>query len=148
MTSARPPRSTRRPWTREEVAHVLARRGQDKLRRIARELGRTSSAVAHMLSRQGYSARRATLTDWEDTLRRLHSTGLTDAAIAQRMGTSRSTVGRRRGRLGLVANTMPPAARQARYRRSMQTAEADALVDLRWRPVRVARLLEEGRPGA
>jgi transposase len=129
-----------RPWHDQEVEYVLANRQRLKLAAIARHLGRSVASVRNMLVYHGHSRRKRARAEWESALRRLHRAGKSDAEIAPVLGCARGTVQRRRVQLGL-----PPVAWKGwrqRYRRQMENADASNLVDLRWRPVRVARLVE------
>jgi AraC-like DNA-binding protein len=133
-----------RPWLSRELDYLAAHAGRVAVAVLARHLGRSRASVAGALVEHGLSRPRTPRHRWEGLLRTLHARGYSDARLARRMGCSRSTAGRRRESLGLPPNPWRGREARARYRRQMDAADATHLVDLRWRPVRVAALLGEG----
>jgi hypothetical protein len=134
----------RKPWTDNELEFVLANRHRLKLSALARKLGRSKASVVNALVYYGHSKKKASMKSWEGKLRRLHAGGLTDLEMSLKLGCSRAAAQRRRVRLGLPPN--PYRGHAGRYRRQMANADASNLIDLRWRPARVARLVSgEGR---
>jgi hypothetical protein len=135
----------RKPWTDNEVEYVLANRGRRKLEAIARHLGRSKASVVGMLVHYGHTRKKEPRKAWAAALRTMHKQGWSDARIAVRLGCSRETARRRRETLGLPPNPYQGLEARRRYRRQMDNADATNLIDLRWRPARVARLTGEGR---
>jgi hypothetical protein len=134
----------KKPWTDNELEFVLANRHRLKLAALAKRLGRSKASVVNALVYYGHSKKKTPRASWEGKLRRLHAGGLTDLEMSVRLGCSRAAAQRRRVRLGLSPNPYPGHA--GRYRRQMENADASNLIDLRWRPARVARLVSgEGR---
>jgi hypothetical protein len=132
----------RKPWTDNEVEYVLANRGRRKLEAIARHLGRSKASVVGMLVHYGHTRKKQPRKAWVAALRTMHRQGWSDARIALRLGCSRETARRRREALGLPPVAWRGLEARRRYRRQMDNADATNLIDLRWRPARVARLLE------
>ncbi len=128
-----------RPWLRWELDYALANKDRLKYAGIGRRLGRSARSVASALERYGRAGHYQRRAAWEPTLRELHARGLVDTEIASETGVGRATVQRRRALLGLEPN--PYTGHRERYERQMHNADANNLVDLRWRPLRVAALL-------
>jgi hypothetical protein len=131
-----------RPWLSRELDYLAAHAGRVGVDVLARHLGRSRASVVGALVYHGLSRRKARREDWEPVLRRLHAKGWSDRRIGEHAGWDRSTVTRRRKRLGLPPHPFVGAPARARYRRQMRNADASNLIDLRHRPRRVAELLE------
>jgi AraC-like DNA-binding protein len=94
-----------------------------------------------MLVHHGLTRKKQPSAAWAAALRTLHRRGWSDARVAARLGCSRETARRRREALGLPPNPWRGLESRQRYRRQMDNADAVNLIDLRWRPARVAKLL-------
>lgn len=72
--------------------------------RMAPEARRARLAAAEQATTERRAASRGRPPEWEPELRRLHADGLSNAALAEAMGTTPENIRQRLRRLGLSAN--------------------------------------------
>ncbi len=97
---------TKRQLTDEQKKYVRANYGKKTALQIAQHIGRTKHCVHQLAIRLGLSKRRPPLCRaFDRKLRRLHQQGLTDPAVAEKLGCERHTVSDHRKKMGLPANT-------------------------------------------
>ena len=124
-----------RLFTDEQIEYVRAHYGRLTAAQIAQKIGRSASGVYQLAGRLGLSRKRPRLGDaFDRKLKDLHGQGLTDTAIAARLGCERHTVGDHRGKLGLPANTHSAWQRRrvaARTREQLRRAGLPTLAALR-----------------
>lgn len=98
---------TSRLYTDKQIAFVRENYGQMSATQIGKHIGRTNRSVYQFAGRLGLSEKRPPLGEsFDRQLGQMHKRGLTDTAIAEKLGCERHAVGDHRRKLGLPDNTL------------------------------------------
>ena len=103
-----------RAWTESDKALLRERYGVLPTVELSKQLGRSCMAIRMKACKMGLGFRYQ-FGELKGTIQEMHADGCSDADIARHLNVSRSVVAHyRRRALGLKANPLPQAARQAR----------------------------------